>query len=133
MNWCALKAVKKMTYYDDLTRKLDTLPREPNNHALYNDIGVMLYERNDYINAQKYLERAWALSPSTPDILYNYAHALYACFDWPEAIEMLKAYLELQRDDKAAIEMIAEAYYQLGDYRSAARYQNTLAGMENGL
>lgn len=128
-----LKVVKAMNCLDSLNRKLGRLTKEPNNHELYNDIGVLLYELKDYGNAQKYLTRAWEIAPFIPDILYNYAQALYACFDWLKSVEIFQQYMAFQPNDNTVIEKIADACYQLGDFCSAARYQNLLLSKEDGL
>jgi type IV pilus assembly protein PilF len=122
-----------MNCLDSLNRKLGRLIREPDNHELYNDIGVLLFELKDYGNAQKYLACAWEIAPSNPDILYNYAQALYACFEWSKSVEIFKQYVVFQPNDNTAIEKIADACYQLGDFCSAARYQKVLLSKEDGL
>jgi Flp pilus assembly protein TadD len=126
-----LKAVKSMIDRDDFTRKLLKLPKDPTNQELLNDIGVMLYELNDYENARSYLARAREFSPANRDILYNYAHALYACLDWQQSAELFKDYDTIYGPEKSVIEKIADAAYQLGDYQTAAKYQGILSGMES--
>jgi Flp pilus assembly protein TadD len=126
----ALKAVNAMIDCDDFIRKLQKLPKDPANQELMNDIGVMLYEMNDYENARSYLARARELSPANHDILYNYAHALYACLDWQQSAELFKEYGAIHGAEKSVIEKIADAAYQLGDYQAAAKYQVILSRME---
>lgn len=110
-----------------LKRKLGRLLKEPSNHELYNEIGILLYDLNDYVNAEKYFDRARELSESDTDVFYNDALALYALFDWRKAAVLLSEYLNRQPDDRAAIEKIADAYYHLGEYALAAKYECLLS------
>lgn len=111
-----------MNVEDILKRKLRKLIEKPRNGQLYNDIGVILYELKDYGNARNYLCRARELYSDNYDVLYNYANTLYALSEWNAASTAFIEYLDNKPNDKAAIEKIADVYYQLGEFDLAARY-----------
>ena len=115
-----------MRRMEDLERKLDQLMKEPGDPALFNEIGVFLYQVKDWRNALRYLERACRLDGSDADILYNYALLLYLQRQWKKAAEICEAYLELQQDDEEMLKKAGDSYYQSGDYEAAARmYQRS--------
>jgi Flp pilus assembly protein TadD len=110
-----------------LERKLARLLSEPDNHEIYNDIGVILYALEDFENSRVYLQKAYELEPEDPYIMYNYASVLYSVFEWRQAAQILSKYLEQRPEDKEAAEKAADAWYMAGEYGFAAAYGNLAA------
>jgi len=106
---------------EDLERKLDQLLKEPTNSNLFNEIGVLLYQVKDWGNAEMYFQRAYGLDKHNIDILYNYASLLYKQSQFQKAISIYKAYLEFNIEDNEVIQKMGDCYYQLGEYKLAAK------------
>jgi len=115
-----------MNIIEELERNIDQLLRKPDDAQILNDIGVLLYQLEDWKNAEMYFHRAWELDPVNKDILYNYGLLLYLQFRWQEAINIFEHYLELHPNDMEVIEKMGDSYYQLGEYESAAKMYRQL-------
>ncbi|NMB96948.1 MAG: tetratricopeptide repeat protein [Clostridiaceae bacterium] len=118
-----------MNIIEDLERKLDQLVRMPDDPRILNDIGVLLYQLEDWKNAEMYLQRAWELDPTNKDILYNYGLLLHLQFKLQEAVRIFEVYLELYPDDRDVVEKMGDSYYQLGECEAAAKMFNQLRGI----
>ncbi|MBS4025592.1 MAG: tetratricopeptide repeat protein [Clostridia bacterium] len=110
-----------MHIIEDLERKLEQLLKEPGNPHLFNQIGVLLYEVEDWQSANVYFQRGYELSPQDQDILYNYAALLYQQAQWQQAIPIYQAYLEAQPEDKEVLQRVGDIYYLLGEYEEAGK------------
>ena len=89
------------------------LRREPDNHLLLTCLGLTYYEQRQYKRALFYSEKALALSPRCPLVLWNYA----GCLDMLErTTEALRIYRSLLRQ---GIERLA--YGQCGEGKAWAR------------
>jgi tetratricopeptide (TPR) repeat protein len=55
-----------------------------------------------YAEAAEHYKRAIAKSPNQPDLCYDYAHALWASGDFPDALQQYRHVLELNPDDYRA-------------------------------
>ena len=110
-----------MNLIDDLQRKLDRLMMEPDNAGLYNAIGAMLCRLEDWDNAERYLHRAYALSPSDRDILYNYTEILYLRQKYRDAASVCRATLEIEPRDPGFLEKLGDICYLQGEYEEAAK------------
>ncbi|SDI30957.1 tetratricopeptide repeat protein [Alteribacillus bidgolensis] len=115
-----------MYHIDLLQRKLDQLIKESNNPVLYNEIGVLLYQLNDWNNAEMYLQKACQLDSSDEDVLYNYAEILYKQSQWEKSISMYNAYLEIQPHDIEVMQKAGNSYYLIGDYEKAQKMYEPL-------
>ena len=78
-----------MNIIEELERNIDQLLRKPDDAQILNDIGVLLYQLEDWKNAEMYFHRAWELDPVNKDILYNYGLLLYLQFRWQEVLTFL--------------------------------------------
>jgi len=115
------KGVTLVSIIDDLNRKLDRLMMQPDNADLYNAIGTILCRLKDWDNAERYLARAYALSPPDRDILCNYTVALYRKQKYGEAVSVCRMGLELAPQDPGFLQKLADIYYLQGAYEEAEK------------
>jgi len=116
--------------YGEATQTLDKLGKEELNH----------YERSQLLNLYAYIYYAQDQvpkaigtyeqllnQPELPEALqtstvYTLSQLYFSQEDWEKSIAMLERWMTLtSEDNKTAYEMMAQAYYQLGEYKKALR------------
>ncbi|MFZ7103241.1 MAG: tetratricopeptide repeat protein [Peptococcaceae bacterium] len=115
-----------MPTFDDLERKLDCLIKEPENFLLFNQVGVILYQVQDWKNAELYFQRAYQLNPADQDTLYNYAFLLYRQGQFQKAVILYEAYLEIEPLNQEVRQKAGDCYYLLGEYEQAVKMYRQL-------
>jgi len=72
-----------------------TLAVDSHYHHAYFNMGRIYHLRKDFVQAIVYYEKALAEDPYSPDLLYNYAHALMEGGRVEEAVEAWDRYLTI--------------------------------------
>ncbi len=88
------------------------------------DIGVVLFQQEDYVRAAEAFERVTQLQPNSRDGWYNLANALYAAENWEGLIPVAVRLIEIDPLNYDASLMLARSYRDVGDN------QNSVAELE---
>ena len=72
-----------------------TLAIDPHYHHAYFNMGRIYHLRKDFVQAIVYYEKALAEDPYSPDLMYNYAHALMESGRVEDAVEAWDRYLTI--------------------------------------
>lgn len=99
-----------------------TLAIDPYYHHAYFNMGRIYHLRKDFVEAVVYYEKALAEDPYSPDLLYNYAHAVMESGRVQDAVDAWGRYLTI------AEPLPEEAKW----VERAKEYLTTLEGIEGG-
>lgn len=88
------------------------------------DIGVVLFQQEDYVRAAEAFERVTQQQPNSRDGWYNLANALYAAENWEGLIPVAERLIEIDPLNYDASLMLARSYRDIGDN------QNSVAELE---
>jgi len=99
-----------------------TLAVDPYYHHAYFNMGRIFHLRKDFVEAIAYYEKALAEDPYSPDLLYNYAHAVMESGRIQDAVDAWGRYLTI------AEPLPEEAKW----VERAKEYLTTLEGIEGG-
>lgn len=86
----------------------DLLARYPEDYRVYNQYGVYLIKKNDYVSALGYIEKGLTLAKSdeSKELLYNQAVCYEFMYEYKKAYELFSVYLEkYPTDDQARKEL----------------------------
>lgn len=72
-----------------------TLAIDPHYHHAYFNMGRIYHLRKDFVQAIVYYEKALAEDPYSPDLMYNYAHALMESGRVEDSVEAWDRYLTI--------------------------------------
>ena len=109
--------------------------REAEAQALYNEllgrpdldaatlmeIGVVLFQQQDFTRAAEAFDRVTDVRPNSRDAWYNQANALYAAENWEELIPVGERLMELDPLNYDGALMLARAYRDAGQQPNALR------------
>ena len=88
------KAIERAIEVDDWPKARSliraALERCPDNHWLLTRLGLTYYEQRQYKRALRYIEKALALSPRCPLVIWDYAGCLHMLGKYKEAIAVYK-------------------------------------------
>lgn len=99
-----------------------TLAIDPYYHHAYFNMGRIYHLRKDFVEAIAYYEKALAEDPYSPDLLYNFAHAVMESGRVQDAVDAWGRYLTI------AEPLPEEAKW----VERAKEYLTTLQGIEGG-
>lgn len=83
------------------------------------DIGVVLFEQEDYERADQAFERVAQMRPNSRDAWYNRANALYAAEEWEALVPVGQRLIELDPLNYDASLILARAYRDSGQNQDA--------------
>lgn len=83
------------------------------------DIGVVLFQSEDFPRAAEAFERLTQLRPNSRDAWYNRANALYAAENWEELVPVAERLIELDPLNYDASLILARAYRDSGQNDAA--------------
>lgn len=92
------------------------------NGAFYYEKAIQAMERDRFETAQKYLKRAYELSPEDPRILLQYGVLVMEEGRFDEAHDLIRTSYQLNPSDKSAVFYLAEVHAHLGLLRDAKAY-----------
>lgn len=102
----------------------ELLGRSDLDAATLMDIGVVLFQQEDYVRAAEAFERVTQQQPNSRDGWYNLANALYAAENWEGLIPVAVRLIEIDPLNYDASLMLARSYRDVGDN------QNSVAELE---
>lgn len=91
---------------------------EIESNALFN-IGVSLFQADDFVGAAEAFERLTRIRPDSRDAWFNYANALLAAEDWGRLVDIGPRLVELDPLSETAGLIAARSHLELGDEDSA--------------
>jgi len=95
----------------DATRTAESLSEHnKDNVQVQFSLGVLMASEHQYSVAQHALDRAAALQPDSPEILYNYAQVLLRTGENAKAELILNRATKLQQDNADALYLLAQSY-----------------------
>ena len=97
-----------------------------NNNDLIFRLGMILYQDGQYKKSLEYLRRYLSYKPKDLEVIKILADILYSLNRLPEAIDNYKRLIELEQNNMIFYKKIAEAYWELGDYKKAQFYYNVV-------
>ena len=125
----ALQDLAKKDYAKAVRQYEAALEIEPNNALFLNNIAWMLNELGDP-RAQKYAERAYALSPTTPSVLDTLGWILVQHGDAGKGVDLLKTAASAAPDQNEIRLHLAKALLKTGDKARAKNELEALAKLE---
>lgn len=99
--------------YTELLSGSDLTPTQ-----LFN-IGVSLFNANEYVRAAEAFGRVTQVQPNSRDAWYNQANALYAAEAWEELVPIAERLVEVDPLNENAALILARAHRELGDNEAA--------------
>jgi tetratricopeptide (TPR) repeat protein len=83
------------------------------------NIGVSLFNANEYIRAAEAFGRVTEVQPNSRDAWYNQANALYAAEEWAELVPIAERLVEVDPLNENAALILARGHRELGDNEQA--------------
>lgn len=102
----------------------ELLGRSDLDAATLMDIGVVLFQQEDYVRSAEAFERVTQLQPNSRDGWYNLANALYAAENWEGLIPVAVRLIEIDPLNYDASLMLARSYRDVG------QNENSVAELE---
>lgn len=87
----------------------------------YKQLGVALFERADYANAAKMMQKALSLSPMDVELLSNLAICYIELGDLDGAMRVVTSALDLDQNNLFALNTLGEIYLARGEFLNANR------------
>jgi tetratricopeptide (TPR) repeat protein len=103
---------------------------DPNHPTAYFDMGVALYEKNDYNGAIDNLKNSIRLDPHDPKPYTTLGNAYYRIHDYSNAIINLKKSIELKNISAETYNFLGGSYFGTGDFRDAVDAYQKAIGMD---
>lgn len=92
---------KQKKYLEGLAILKKMRKREPNSFWILTCISDDYYELRQYEKALRYAEKAYAINPNSPIVLWTYAGALYIIKETSRAIELWQKIIDIDEYDLA--------------------------------
>jgi tetratricopeptide (TPR) repeat protein len=109
------RAAEAQTIYNELLGRSDL------DAATLMEIGVVLFQQEDFTRAGQAFERVTQLRPDSRDAWYNRANALYAAEAWEALIPVGERLIQLDPLNYDASLILARAYRDAGQNQNALR------------